>query len=86
MKEIQPISIWYNGNIVEATQFWLNSVSDNLSTTAIFEFWLTDIIGITYTSGKLTMEGQDYITYSTSSDSNSYAFNWGATKLNLTII
>jgi len=32
------------------------------------------------------MDGADYTNYSTNPDSNSFAYNWGATKLNLTII
>ena len=32
MKQIQPVSIWYNGQIKQATKFGLTSVGDNLST------------------------------------------------------
>lgn len=86
MKEIQPISIWYNGQIVQATQLWLNSISDNLSTNASFNYWLTDNNQIRLTQGFLLMEGADYTTYSTSPDSNAYAYSWGATQLNLTLV
>jgi hypothetical protein len=32
------------------------------------------------------MDGIDYATYSSSADSNSYAYEWAATQLGLTII
>lgn len=90
MKQIQPVSIWYNGNLVNANIFNLYSINDNLSTSATFYYALfsgtLDEIGIKLAEGNLTMNGADYTTYSTSPDSNSFAYNWGATKLNLTII
>jgi hypothetical protein len=86
MKEIQPISIWYNGEMVLATIFNLNSISDNLSTTATFFYQLYSAENIQLAQGNLTMDGFDYEAYSTSPDSNAYAYQWGAEKLNITLI
>lgn len=90
MKQIQPVSIWYNGQFLNANIFNLYSINDNLSTSATFYFALfsgtIDELGTKLAEGNLTMDGADYTTYSTSPDSNSFAYNWGATKLNLTII
>lgn len=90
MKQIQPVGIWYNGSIVNANIFNFYVINDNLTTTAIFYFALysgtLDELGINLAQGNLTMDGADYTSYSTSPDSNSFAYNWGATKLNLTII
>jgi hypothetical protein len=90
MKQIQPVSIWYNGNLVNANIFNLYSINDNLTNSATFYFALfsgtLEELGIKLTEGNLIMDGADYTTYSTSPDSNSFAYNWGATKLNLTII
>jgi hypothetical protein len=90
MKQIQPVSIWYNGTSVNANIFNLYSINDNLSTSATFYFALysgtLDELGTTLAQGNLTMDGFDYEAYSSSPDSNSYAYQWGATKLNLTII
>ena len=86
MKEIQPISIWYNGEMVPATIFNLNSISDNLSTTATFFYQLYSAENIQLAQGNLTMDGVDYEAYSTSPDSNAYAYQWGAEKLNITLI
>jgi hypothetical protein len=90
MKQIQPVGIWYNGNIINANIFNLYVINDNLTTFAKFYFALysgtLDELGITLTEGNLVMDSADYITYSTSPDSNSFAYNWGETKFNLTII
>jgi hypothetical protein len=90
MKQIQPVSIWYNGTLVNANIFNLYSINDNLSTSATFYYALysgtIDELGTKLAEGNLVMDGFDYDAYSSSPDSNSYAYQWGATKLNLTII
>ena len=90
MKQIQPVSIWYNGQLVNANIFMFYSINDNLTTSATFYYGLfsgtIDELGIKLAEGNLTMDGADYTNYSSSPDSNTFAFNWGATKLNLTII
>ena len=86
MKEIQPVSIWYNGLMIQATIFNLISVSDNLSTTAYFNYQLYSENNIELVSGQITMSGTDYETYSSSATSNDYAYSWGATQLNITLI
>jgi hypothetical protein len=86
MKEIQPVSIWYNGIIVQANIFNMTSISDNLSTSATFYYQLYSDIKQQVAENNLTMEGADYLLYSSSPDSNEYAYQWGATQLNLTII
>jgi hypothetical protein len=86
MKQIQPVSIWYNGQMVQATIFNMVAISDNLSTSATFYWQLFSAENIQLAQGNLTMDGTDYTTYSTSPDSNSYAYTWGAGKLNLTLV
>jgi hypothetical protein len=86
MKQIQPVSIWYNGQMIQATLFSMESINDNLSTTATFYYKLLSANNIQLADGNLTMTGFDYQAYSTSPDSNAYAYQWGATQLNLTLI
>ena len=86
MKQIQPVSIWYNGSMVQATIFNMISISDNLSTSATFYYQLFSATNQQLADGNLTMDGFDYQAYSTSPDSNSYAYSWGASKLNLTLV
>jgi hypothetical protein len=86
MKQIQPVSIWYNGQMIQATLFNMSSISDNLSTECKFYYQLISSTQIQLAEGNLTMTGFDYQAYSTSPDSNAYAYQWGATQLNLTLI
>jgi hypothetical protein len=91
MKEIQPVSIWYNGSMIAATLFNMSSISDNLTDSATFYYQLFSATTETKSSiqlaaGNLTMTGADYTTYSTSTSSNNYAYTWGAGQLNITLI
>jgi len=86
MKQIQPVSIWYNGQMVQATFFYMISNSDNLVDIATFYYTLITNNNTQVAQGNLTMTGFDYDAYSSSPDSNSYAYQWGATQLNLTLI
>ena len=86
MKQIQSVSIWYNGQVVQATILNLICVNDNLSTQATFYYALFVDANMQVAEGNLTMTGADYITYSTSTTANEYAYQWGATQLNLTLV
>ena len=86
MKEIQPVSIWYNGQIIQATIFNMTSITDNLMSSATFYWQLFSSSKIQISEGNLIMGGADYTTYSSSADSNSYAYQWGAAQLNLTLV
>jgi len=86
MKEIQPVSIWYNGAFIPATIFNMVSISDDLSNNATFYYQLFSSNNIQLAQGNLGMSGADYITYSTSTSSNDYAYSWGAGQLTLTLI
>jgi hypothetical protein len=86
MKEIQPVSIWYNGIMVVATIFNMVSTSDNLTDSVSFYYQLFTTDNIQLASGNLTMSGADYTTYSSSPDSNDYAYTWGAAQLNIILV
>jgi hypothetical protein len=82
MKVIQPVNIWQNGENLEATLLNASNVQDNLDTSATFQYSLLDSNQNALSQGSLTMGGQDYIAYST----NTYAWDWIASTLKLTII
>ena len=86
MKQIQPVSIWYNGNQIEATKLNAYVISDNLIDTATFYYALISADNIQLTQGNLSMTGFNYEAYNTSPDANEYAYNWIATSLNVTLI
>jgi hypothetical protein len=86
MKNIQSVSLWYNGQMVAATIFNLASINDNLIDSATFYWQLFDATKIQVAQGNLTMGGADYTNYSSNTDSNEYAYQWGAKQLNLTLV
>lgn len=86
MKQIEPISIWYNGQMIAAILFNMTSTNDNLVDSATFNYALYVNTEFQVASGVLTMSGTDYSTYSSSTTANDYAYQWGATQLNLTLV
>ena len=88
MKVIQPVTVWYNGQDVQATILNASVSSDNLLNSATFNYQLFEEVGdmplvgvVAVSSNYLTMTGEDYLNW----DDNDYAYNWIAGKLNLTI-
>ena len=86
MKQIQPVSIWYNGQTVIANILDMNSTNDNLTDSATFYYVLYVNANYQVAQGNFTMTGADYIAYSTSTTANDYAYQWGAAQLNLTLV
>ena len=86
MKQIQPISIWDKGTFQEATV--LNTSAINVQLNQSANFWwglystLDGQIVNMLSSGNLTMSGDAYEQW----QSDSYAWDWVAAQLNLTII
>lgn len=91
MKTIQPVSVWFQGEAVEATVLSLNCSYDNLSTSATFSYQLIQVVVnpenpymeelIIVNNGTLIMDGQTYQDW----DNNDYAYDWIAQELKLTI-
>lgn len=92
MKQIQPVSLWYNGQMIEATNLNAYVINDNLQDTASFWWGLYsegDEPGTTskcVASGNLSMIGQDYIDWNNDTDINDAAYTWISEQLGLTII
>ena len=86
MKQILPVSIWYNGLMVSATILNMVCTNDNLIDSATFYYALYVDTNFQVVDGVLSMGGADYIAYSTSTTANEYAYQWGATQLNLTLV
>lgn len=82
MKTIQPISIWDNGKVQEATILNAYCINDNLINSATFYYTLSSESLQQLAQGNLTMQGQDYDDWQT----NDYAYDWIAEQLNLVII
>jgi hypothetical protein len=85
MKTITPVSIWHNGNVLSANQFVLYCVDNNLLDSATF-YYRVQSDGVPVDEGNLSMQGATYLSMNSSSDSNTYTWNWAASQLNITII
>ena len=88
--KIKPVSTWFNGQEVLATELRLQSNYDNLKDCARFSYSLhTDVQEIeglqTVASGELIMENPDYDLWNDSPSINNDAYTWAAAKLKLTL-
>jgi hypothetical protein len=85
MKQIQPFTFWVNGQQQTATLFSLIIINDNLSNSAIFYWQLLDADASKLADGNLTMSEPDYDVWGSSADINLAAYEWAASKLNITL-
>jgi hypothetical protein len=86
MKTIQPVSIWDNGQNLEAKILNAYAVNVILGTSATFYYALyaesdDNVQGVQVRDGNLTMTGDSYTQWTV----DSYAWDWVASQLNLTI-
>jgi hypothetical protein len=86
MKTIEPVSIWDNGLVRDAKIFDAYASLVSLGTSATFYYALfseseTGAIGYQLATGSLTMSGEAYKKWTI----DSYAWDWIAEQLNLTI-
>jgi hypothetical protein len=93
MKSIEPITIWKNGEQLEANLLNVIIINDNLATACSFYYSLNTsgegteamplVVGQTLVEGNITMDGENYLAWD---GDNDYAFTYIAEKLNLTLI
>jgi hypothetical protein len=86
MKTISPVSIWDNGQNLEAKILNAYAVNVTLGTSATFYYSLMTEdgygnVGVQVAQGNLTMTGEAYTQWTV----DSYAWDWVAEQLNLTI-
>ena len=86
MKTIQPVSIWDNGQTIQAKVLNAYAVNVTLNTSAVFYYALLsenadNTLGSTVAQGNLTMTGEAYTQWT----ADNYAWDWIAEQLNLTI-
>ena len=82
MKEIQPIQMWLNGVFVEGIYLNAYAVNVTLGVSAVFCYNILDAAQKRVAVGNLTMTGEAYTQWTV----DSYAWDWIAAQLNLTII
>jgi hypothetical protein len=85
MKTIEPVQVWYNGQEVNATVLNAYATNVELNLSASFYYTLYSINEYNYiyqvNGGILKMEGQAYQDW----DQDTFAWDWVAAQLNLTI-
>jgi hypothetical protein len=86
MKQIQPFTLWVNGQQQTATLFNLIIINDNLLNSANFYWQLLDADSVKLQDGNLTMDAADYAVWSSTQDINLAAYQWAASKLNITLV
>ena len=79
MKEIQPVTMW---NGVEGIYLNAWGVNVTLNTSAVFSYNILNASQERLVQGELTMTGEAYTQWTI----DSYAWDWIAEQLNLTII
>lgn len=82
MKKIKPISLWANGQAVEATKLNAYAVNVTLEISATFYYALLSDDNQTLAQGNLTLTGEEYQSWN--EDKNAWDFI--AEQLNLEII
>ena len=88
---IQPVSIWANGQSKQASELDARIIYDDLATSATFYYELKEVVdeegassgGAVLSVGNVAMDGQDYIDWD---NSNEQAYAYIAGKLTLVII
>jgi len=85
MKQIQPITLWVNGQQQTATLFNLIIINDNLLNSATFYWQLLDADASKLADGNLTMGEPKYDQWGAQPDVNQWAYEWAATQLNITL-
>ena len=93
MKQIQPVTIWKNGESQEANLLNAYIINDNLQSSCSFYYSLCAsgegteamplVIGQTLAEGNVIMDGENYLAWD---GDNNYAYAYIAEKLNLTLI
>jgi len=82
MKQISPIQSWINGKSVQATILNAYAINVALGVSASFYYALLDENLGMVAQGNLTMTGEAYTQWTV----DSYAWDWIAEQLNLTIV
>jgi hypothetical protein len=84
--QIQPVSIWANGQSKQASELDARIIYDDLATSCTFYYELNEVLeeGSSVLSvGNVSMDSEDYQNWD---NSNEQAYVYIADKLNLTIL
>lgn len=88
MVQIEPISIWSNGQTKKASELDARIINDDLKSSCTFYYELKEESteeqsGASLAQGNVTMDGERYQGWD---GSNEYAFNFISDQINVTIV
>lgn len=83
MKQIEPISIWNNGEVKEATLLDARIINDDLVSSCTFYWTLNNEEKIQIAQGNCNMSGEDYQLWD---NSNEEAYIYIANQLKVTLL
>ena len=83
MKQIEIVPIWDNGKTLNAEKLYTYGTNTTLGISADFYYMLYTKDNQVIATGSVKMDGEDYQKWS---DSDDYAWDFIATKLNLVIV
>lgn len=86
MRNIQPLDIWSNGDTKVAECLKLYISYDDLESRAALQYSLCDVDGAMIYEGQILIDGDTYLNWGATSDSNSEAYVIAAAQLNLTLV
>ena len=96
MKQIQPVTIWSNGQQLTASVLVMTITADDLTANATFSYQLLapskidedgTVLGYTViVQGYLNISDAAYDAWGESTNINEAAYVWGAQQLNLTLV
>ena len=86
MREIVPLNIWSDGVTKIATCIRLYISYDDLIASAVLQYSLCTDTAENIYQGQISIDGQEYLDWGASSDSNQEAYVIAASALNLTLI
>jgi hypothetical protein len=86
MKNIQPITIWKDGQSVQSSFLKIQINFDDVSTHAVFQYELYDNQNQVLITGTINITGDDYVNWSIGGNSNEEAYQYVASSLNLVLV
>ena len=96
-KQIQPVTIWVNGESKQAEYFQVTCINDNYENSAT-NYWQlftknvdaegVESMGEQVAQGNLTISGEEYVAWGDQPAMaiNAWIYQWSADKLNLVIL
>lgn len=86
MRNIQPLTIWKDGQNLEVSVLKMIITYDNLDTYAVFQYDLCNVEVKSLTSGNISINGDNYNNWSNGGNSNDEAYQYVASALNLILL